>query len=36
MDLKEMAVNRRKWINMARDKDYWRTIVNVTLNFRDP
>jgi hypothetical protein len=24
MDLKEIGVNMRKWINLAHDKDYWR------------
>ena len=23
MDLKEMSVNTRNWINLAQDKDYW-------------
>ena len=29
MDLKEIGVNIRNWIDSAQDRDYWRTLVNV-------
>ena len=34
MDLKEIGVNVRSWIDSARDRDYWRALVNVRLNLR--
>ena len=30
IDLKEIGVNRRNWVNLAQDRDYWRTLVNKT------
>jgi hypothetical protein len=35
MDLKEVGINRRIWIDSAQDTDYWRALVNVALNLRD-
>ena len=32
MDLKEIDVNTRNWIDSAQDRDYWRTLVNAALN----
>ena len=32
MDLKEIGINMRNWVDSAQDRDYWR--VNVALNFR--
>jgi hypothetical protein len=32
MNLKEVVINMRNWINSAQDWDYWRTLVNVALN----
>ena len=29
MDLKEICLNMRNWINSAEDRDYWRDLVNV-------
>ena len=34
MDLKEMGINTRNRVDLAQDKDYWRTLVNVALNLR--
>ena len=25
MDLKEIGINTRKWVNLAQDRDYWRS-----------
>ena len=33
MELEENAVN---WVDSARDRDYWRVLVNATLNLRVP
>ena len=32
MDLKEIGV--RSWIDLAQDRDYWRTLLNVALDLR--
>ena len=34
MDLKEIGTNTRNWVDSARDRDYWRVLVNVALNLR--
>ena len=36
MDLKEMGINTRNWIDSAQDRDYWRVLVNAALNLRVP
>jgi hypothetical protein len=36
MDLKEIGINTRNWVDSAQDRDYWRTLVNTTLNLRVP
>ena len=36
MDLKEIGVNPRNWVDSAQDTDYWRTLVNAALNLRVP
>ena len=36
IDLKEICINTRNWINSAQDRDYWRAHVNAALNFRLP
>ena len=36
MDLKEIGVNRRNWVDSVKDRDYWRVLVNVALNLRVP
>ena len=32
MDLEEVGVYMRKWIDSAQDKNYWRAVVNAALN----
>ena len=36
MDLKEIGINTRNWVDSAQGKDYWRTLVNAALNLRVP
>ena len=36
MDLKEIGVNTRNWVDSAQDRDYLRVLVNVALNLRIP
>ena len=36
MDGKEIGVNTRDWIDSGQDRDYWRVILNATLNIRFP
>ena len=36
MDLKEININTRNWVDSAQDRDYWRAVVNAALNFRVP
>ena len=36
MDLKEISINTRKWVDLAQDGDYWRGLVNAALNPRVP
>jgi hypothetical protein len=34
MDLEDMGVNAGNWVDSAQDRDYWRALVNVSLNIR--
>ena len=34
MDLKEIGINMRNWVDSAQDRDYWRALVNVALNLQ--
>ena len=34
MDAKEIDVNMRNWIDSVQDRDYWRAVVNATLNLQ--
>ena len=34
MDLKEIGINTRNWIDSAQDRNYWRALVNAALNLR--
>ena len=34
MYLKEIAINTRKWLDWAQDRDYWRALVNAALNLQ--
>jgi hypothetical protein len=36
MDLKEIGINTRNWVDLSQDKDYWRALVNVALNICVP
>ena len=36
MDLKEIGINTRNVVNSAQDRDYWRALVNATLNLWVP
>ena len=36
MDLKEIGVNTKKWVDYAQDRNYWRALVNEVLNLRVP
>ena len=36
MDLKEISMNTRNWIDSAQDRDYWRTLVNEAMNLQVP
>jgi hypothetical protein len=34
MDLREVGWNGMDWIDLAQDRDQWRTLVNMVLNLR--
>ena len=34
MDLEDMGINTRNWVDSAQDRDYWRALVNVSLKLR--
>ena len=36
MDLKEICINTRNWVDSAQDRDYWRALINATLNLHVP
>jgi hypothetical protein len=36
MDLKEIGINTRNWVDLTQDRDYWRAFVNVALNLWVP
>ena len=36
MDLKEIGINIRNWVDLTLDRDYWRAHVNLALNLRVP
>jgi hypothetical protein len=36
MDLQEMGGGCGNWMELARDRDRWRTLVSAVMNFRDP
>ena len=36
MDLKEICVTTRNWVDSSQDRDYWRALVNVALNLQVP
>ena len=34
INLKEIGINTRNWVDSTQDRDYWRTLVNAEMNFR--
>jgi hypothetical protein len=36
MDLREMGWDDMDWIELAKDRDQWRPLVNTVINFRIP
>ena len=36
MDLKEIGIDTRNWIDSAQDRDYWGALVNAALNLWVP
>ena len=36
MDLEEIGISAGNWVDSAQDRDYWRALVNATLNFQQP
>ena len=36
MNLEEMGINARNWVDSAQDRNYWKSLVNSALNLRVP
>ena len=36
MNLEEIGINAGNWVGSAKDRDYWRALVNAALNLRVP
>ena len=36
MDLEEIGINTKNWVDSTQDRDYWRALVNAALNLRVP
>jgi hypothetical protein len=36
MDLEEIGINTRNWVDLAKDRDYWRALVNAAFNLWVP
>ena len=36
MDLKEIDINTRNWVDWVQGRNYWRALVNAALNLRVP
>ena len=34
IDLKEIDINKRNWVDLAHDRDYWKALVNAALNLQ--
>ena len=36
MNLEEMGIDTRNWVDSAQDRNYWRALVNGALNLQVP
>ena len=36
MDLEEIGINPRNWVDSTQDRNYWRALVNAALNLQVP
>ena len=36
MDLEEIGISAGNWVDLAKDRNYWRALVNAALNLRVP
>jgi hypothetical protein len=36
MDLKEIGISTRNWVDLAQDRDYWRALVDEAFNLWVP
>ena len=36
MDLKEICINTRNWVDLGQDRNYWRALVNAALSLWVP
>ena len=36
VDLKEVGIDRRNWVDSAQDSDYWRALMNAAMNLQFP
>jgi hypothetical protein len=36
MDLEEIGINARNWVDSAKERNYWRALVNAALNLWAP
>jgi hypothetical protein len=36
MNLKEISINMRNWVDSIQDRDYWRALLNGPLNLQVP
>ena len=36
INLKEIGINTRNWVDSAKDRDYWRALVNAALKLQVP
>ena len=36
MDLKEIGINTRNWVDAAQDRNYWKALANAAMNLRVP
>ena len=34
MDLEEIGINAGNWVDLSQDRDYWKALVNATLDLR--